>query len=49
MIDPEARDFYEEAAAAAASLAVCIDVFAVAEEVRPRNGLRDPNNMIPKL
>lgn len=32
VIDPEAREFYEEAAAAAASLAVCIDVFAVAEE-----------------
>jgi len=33
VIDPEAREFYEEAAAAAASLAVCIDVFAVATEV----------------
>jgi hypothetical protein len=32
-VDPEAREFYEEAAAAAASLAVCIDLFAVSEEV----------------
>ncbi len=28
-MDPEAREFYEEAAAAAAALAVCIDVFVV--------------------
>ena len=32
VVDAEARDFYEEAAAAAASLAVCIDVFAVSAE-----------------
>ena len=35
-VDPEGREFYEEAAAAAASLAVCIDIFAVAEEVGQR-------------
>ena len=39
-VDPEGREFYEEAAAAAASLAVCIDIFAVAEEVRQRLCIR---------
>jgi hypothetical protein len=39
-VDPEGREFYEEAAAAAASLAVCIDIFAVAEEVRRRLCIR---------
>jgi hypothetical protein len=40
-IDPEGREFYEEAAAAAASLAVCIDIFAVAEEVRHKTSSTD--------
>lgn len=30
-IDPEAREFYEEAAAAAAAMAVCIDLYVVSE------------------